>query len=69
MIKEKHITITLTTEEQNILLKSAEFIDELIDTMGSVIYDAYNIDLEEVKDALKCIAYERTFEINENSED
>ena len=65
MLKERYIKVTLTDEEKSILLKSAEIIDELYDEMGEVISNEYSIYLEDLRDTLKSIAYERTFEINE----
>lgn len=67
MLKEKYIRVVLTDEEKGVLLKSAEIIDELADVMGSVIStDGYcDIDLEDLRDTIKAIAYERIFEINE----
>lgn len=67
MLKEKYIKIVLTDEEKGNLLKSAEILDELADTMGSVISadSCYDIDLEDLRDTIKAIAYERIFEINE----
>ena len=67
MLKEKYIKVILTKEEGDTLLKSAEILDELNDTMGGVIsIDGYcDIDLEDLRDVIKAIAYERIFEINE----
>ena len=67
MLKEKYIKVVLTDEERGTLLKSAEILDELNDTMGGVIsIDGYcDIDLEDLRDTIKAIAYERIFEINE----
>lgn len=65
MLKERYIKVTLTDEEKGVLLKSAEIIDELYDEMGEVISNEYSIYLEDLRDTLKSIAYERTFEINE----
>lgn len=68
MLTEKYIKVTLTAEEKGVLLKSAEIIDELFDAMGEIIstagYD--DIDLGDLRDAIKAIAYEGTFEINES---
>ena len=70
MLKEKYIKVILTDEEQGVLLKSAGILDELADTMGSVISTDgyYDIDLEDLRDTIKAIAYERIFEINESNE-
>ena len=67
MLKEKYIKVVLTDEEKNVLLESAKVIDELADIMGSVISTEcyYDIDLEDLRDMLKAIAYERIFEIKE----
>lgn len=67
MLKEKYIKVVLTDEERGTLLKSAEILDELNDTMGGAIsIDGYcDIDLEDLRDTIKAIAYERIFEINE----
>ena len=67
MVKEKFIKVVLTDEEKDILLKSAEILDELTDAMGGVISasDYYDIDLEDLRDTIKAIAYERIFEISE----
>lgn len=67
MLKEKYIKVVLTDEEKGVLLKSAEILDELADVMDSVVsIDGYcDIDLEDLRDTIKAIAYERTFEINE----
>lgn len=67
MLKEKYIKVALTDGEKNILLKSAEILDGLADAIGSVISadGYYDIDLEDVRDAIKAVAYEGTFEINE----
>ena len=56
---------TLTDEEKSILLKSAEIIDKLYDEMGDTISNNYPIYLEDLRDTLRGIAYEHTFEINE----
>lgn len=67
MLKEKYIRVVLTDEEKGILLKAAEICDELADEVGSIIStDAYyDIDLEDLRDTVKAIAYERIFETNE----
>lgn len=69
MLKEKYIKVVLTAEEQDILFKSAKIIDGLADAIGSVIStDGYcGIDLEDLRDTIKAISYECTFEINENN--
>ena len=67
MIKEKFIKVILTDEEKDILIKSAEILDELADAMGGVISASgyYDIDLEDLRDTIKAIVYERIFEISE----
>ena len=52
-------------KEQYILLKSAESIDELFDEMGDTVSNNYPVYLEDLRDTLRGIAYEGTFEINE----
>ena len=67
MLKEKYIKVMLTDGERDILLRSAEIIDELTDAMGGVISASgyYDIDLEDLRETIKAIAYERIFEISE----
>ena len=67
MLKEKYIKVMLTEEETDTLIKSAGILDGLADVMGGTISadGYYDIDLEDLRDALKAIAYERIFEINE----
>lgn len=67
MRKDRYIKVVLTDEEKDTLLKSAEIIDELADVMGNVISaDGYDdIDLEDLRDVTRAIAYERIFEISE----
>lgn len=67
MLKEKYIKVMLTDGERDILLRSAEILDELTDAMGGVISasDYYDIDLEDLRETIKAIAYERIFEISE----
>lgn len=65
MLKERYIKVTLTDEEKSILLKSAEILDELYDEMGEAISNNYPVYLEDLRDTLRGIAYESTFEINE----
>ena len=67
MLTERYIKVVLTDEEKGNLLKSAEILDGLADVMGGVISaDCYDdIHLEDLRDDLKAIAYERIFEINE----
>lgn len=67
MLKEKYVKVFLTDEEKDALLKSAEIINELADTVGGVVsVDSYDdIDLEDLREAIRAIAYERIFEINE----
>ena len=67
MLKEKYIKVILTEEERDALLKSAEILAELADGMGGTISTDgyYDIDLDDLRDTIKAIAYERIFEINE----
>ena len=67
MLKEKYVKVILTDEERDALFESAQILDELADAMGSVISTSryYDIDLEDLRDTIKAIAYERIFEINE----
>lgn len=67
MQKEKYIKVVLTDEEEDILFKSAKILDELSDVVGGVVSTDgyYDIDLEDLRDTIKAIAYERIFEINE----
>lgn len=67
MRKDKYIRVVLTDEEKDDLLKSAKIIDELADAMGNVISadGYYDIDLEDLRDTIKAIAYECIFEISE----
>ena len=67
MVKEKYFKVILTDEETDILIKSAEILNELADGMcGIVSTDGYyDIDLEDLRDTIKAIAYERIFEISE----
>ena len=67
MLKEKYIKVMLTDEEADTLIKSAGILDGLADAMGGTISTDgyYDIDLEDLRDTIKAIAYERIFEINE----
>ena len=67
MLKEKYIKVVLTEEERDDLLKSAKILDGLADAIGDVVSAAsyYDIDLADLRDTIKAIAYERIFEINE----
>ena len=67
MLKEKYIKVVLTEEEKDDLLRSAKILDELADGMGGVVSTDgyYDIDLEDLRDTIKAIAYERIFEISE----